>query len=247
MTVNYTYSKKALGDQSSEAAEIFATEAPAGVYTLDPSHADLSFRVNHLGFSLYTARFTQFTAQLQFDPANPAAMSVTATIDPQSLVLPSPPEGFLNTLLGPEWLDAARFPKITFRSTSVEHTGGSALQITGNLTLHGVTRPIILDATFNGGYAGHPYDPNGRVGFSARGSFKRSDFGIAMGIPEPGSTMGVGDDLEVIIEAEFTGPPLAAIALAYCSQGEEVVSVNQGPETSALLQTSHCDAPARYL
>ncbi|MBB5187872.1 polyisoprenoid-binding protein YceI [Zhongshania antarctica] len=64
------------------------------------------------------------------------------------------------------------------------------------------------EATFNGGYAGHPLDPHGRIGFSARGMFKRSDFGISIGIPAPGSTMGVGDDLEVIIEAEFTGPPL---------------------------------------
>ena len=205
----------ALADQSSEVAEPFATEAPAGAYNIDPSHADLSFRVNHLGFSLYTARFTQFTAQLQFDPANPTTMSVTATIDPQSLALPAPPEGFLKTLLGPEWLDAAQFPQITFRSTNVEYTGGNALRITGDLALHGVTKPIILDATFNGGYAGHPYDPRARVGFSAQGTFNRSDFGIATGIPEAGSSMGVGDNLEVIIEAEFTGPPLPAVALSH--------------------------------
>lgn len=197
-----------VANQDQTPAKAFTTEAPAGAYTLDPSHADLSFRVSHLGFSVYTARFAEFTAELYFDPATPTAMRVNATIDPRSLVLPSPPEGFLDTLLGPQWLDTAQYPLISFRSTGVETGAGRALRITGDLTLHGVTKPVVLDATFNGGYAGHPLDPHGRIGFSARGMFKRSDFGISVGIPAPGSTMGVGDDLEVIIEAEFTGPPL---------------------------------------
>ena len=92
-------------DQTTVAIEPFATEAPAGAYHVDPSHADLSFRVNHLGFSWYTARFTNFSADLHFDPLKPAEMNVVATIDPRSLVLPSPPEDFLDTLLGPNgWM-----------------------------------------------------------------------------------------------------------------------------------------------
>jgi len=67
-----------------------------------------------------------------------------------------------------------------------------------------------LNATLNGGYAGHPMDPRARIGFSAKGVLKRSDFGVAYGIPEPGSNMGVGDNVDVIIEAEFNGPPLAS-------------------------------------
>lgn len=73
-----------------------------------------------------------------------------------------------------------------------------------------IARPLTLAAIFNGGYAGNPYDPNGRVGFSAHGSLTRSDFGIAYGIPAPGTTMGVGDEIQIALEAEFTGPPLAA-------------------------------------
>ena len=85
------------------------------------------------------------------------------------------------------------------------------MQITGTLTLHGVTRPMVLEATYNGGYAGMPdRDPHARVGFSAHGAFKRSDFGIAFGIPAPGTTIGVGDAIDFSIEAEFTGPPLPA-------------------------------------
>ncbi|MEN3950514.1 YceI family protein [Iodidimonas sp. SYSU 1G8] len=182
---------------------------PGGAYTLDKAHASLTFSVNHLGFSWYTARFAEFDAKLRFDPADVSAASVEATIDPNSLELPSPPPGFTETLKGPEWLDTAKYPTITFKSTKVEPTGEQTARITGDFTLHGVTRPVTLEATFNGGYAGHEMDPNARIGFSATGSFNRSDFGIAYGVPAPGTTMGVSDQVKVVIEAEFTGPPLA--------------------------------------
>lgn len=184
--------------------------APAGSYSLDKSHASLVFRINHLGFSNYTGRFGDFDANLSFDPAAPAAAQVTATVDARSLELENPPAGFVAQLLGSEWLDAGQFPTITFRSTKVERTGASTALITGDFTLHGITAPITLEATFNGGYAGHPMEPQARIGFSATGTIRRSVFGIAAGIPAPGTTMGVGDLVAVAIEAEFTGPPLAA-------------------------------------
>ena len=92
----------------------------------------------------------------------------------------------------------------------MELTGANRFRIHGQLTLHGVTRPVVLEAKYNGGYAGHPYDPQARVGFSAQGTFKRSDFGVSYGIPAPGSSFGVGDEITVILETEFTGPALAA-------------------------------------
>lgn len=189
------------------AAANTAIGVPAGAYALDKTHASLSFRVDHLGFSNYTARFKEFDAHLQLDPSALERSSVNVTVDVNSLDLDRPPEGFLAELLGPNWLDAERFPTITYRSTSVEPTGPNSLRITGDLTMHGVTRPVVLDASFNGGYAGHPMDPNARVGFSARGTLNRSEFGIAAGVPEPGSKMGVSDAVEVIVEAEFNGPP----------------------------------------
>ena len=194
------------------ATEAPVPELPAGTYKLDPAHASLLFRVDHLGFSKYTARFTDWDAQMQLDPANPATAQLTAEVRARSLSLERPPEGFEDTLRGPEWLDAGKYPAITFKSTAVTPTGPRAATITGDLTLHGVTKPVTLNAKFNGGYTGHPMDPNARVGFSATGSFKRSDFGVAYGVPAPGTTMGVSDAVEVIIEAEFTGPPLAAAA-----------------------------------
>ena len=189
-------------------------DIPAGDYTLDKSHATLVFRVSHLGFSRYTAAFADFDAKLRFDQSNAGVSAVEATIDPKSLTLPAPPAGFLAELTGPQWLNAATYPSITFKSTKIETTGPDTGKVTGDLTLHGVTKPVTLDVTYNGGYAGHPMDPHARVGFSAKGTFKRSDFGIAYGVPAPGTTMGVGDEVEVTIEAEFSGPPLAAAPAA---------------------------------
>ncbi len=184
-------------------------DIPAGDYTLDKHHATLVFRVSHLGFSNYTAAFADFDAKLHFDQNNAAASTLEATINPKSLTLPAPPEGFLAELTGPQWLNAATYPAITFKSTKIETTGPDTGKVTGDLTLHGVTKPVTLDVTYNGGYAGHPMDPHARIGFSAKGTFKRSDFGVAFGVPAPGTTMGVGDEVQVAIEAEFSGPPLA--------------------------------------
>src|SRR5215467_13675893 len=113
-------------------------------------------------------------------------------------------------------LDTAKFPQIVFKSEEVRMTGARSMEIAGTLTLHGVTRPMVLEATYNGGYAGMPdMDPQARVGFSAHGSFKRSDFGISFGVPAAGSTVGVGDVIDFSIEAEFTGPPLVVPAGAH--------------------------------
>lgn len=183
---------------------------PAGTYHLDKPHATLLFRVNHLGFSSFTGRFAQFDATLDFDPRKPAAARVEVSIDPRSISTDNAPEGFLDMLsTGKEWLDAGEFATMRFVSTRVEVVSPSELRVHGDLTLRGVTRPLVLATHFNGGYASHPFDPAARVGFSARGTLKRSEFGMTAGIPAPGSTFGVGDEVQVVLEAEFTGPPPA--------------------------------------
>ena len=186
---------------------------PAGAYALDKAHTSVTFRVSHLGFSHYTARFSQIDGKLKFDPAHPAAMSVEATIDPMSLELNAPPKGFHEQLMGKGWFEAAQFPKIVFKSTKVEPTGANTARVTGDFTLHGVTKPVVLDVTYNGGWTANAYDGD-RVGFSAHTVLKRSAFGISQGIPAPGTTMGVSDDVDVSIETEFgagkPGSPAAA-------------------------------------
>lgn len=184
--------------------------APAGAYTTEKVHSSMIVRLSHLGYSQFTARFTTWDAQLQFDPANPERSQVNVTIDPRSIASDNPLPGFIDQMRGTQFLDAAQFPNITFRSTRVERTGPNTANITGDLTLHGVTKPVTLEARFNGGYEGMQLDPHARIGFSAHGAFKRSDFGMRFGIPAPGTNMGVGDDVSVIIETELTGPAWTA-------------------------------------
>jgi polyisoprenoid-binding protein YceI len=189
------------------------TKAPAGAYEIDPTHTNLTFKLSHLGFSNYTAKFAKVEGKLNFDPANPAAMTVEATIDPASLELNAPPKGFHEEIIGKGWLDAGAFPAITFKSTKVEPTGANTANVTGDFTLHGVTKPIVLAVTFNGGWPPNAFD-GARIGFSAKGALKRSDFGVGAGLPPPGTNFGVGDQISVAIETEFhsgkpTTPPPA--------------------------------------
>lgn len=194
-------------------------EAPAGTYTSDPNHTSVTFRANHLGLSNYTARFVESDITLDIDPANPSEARVAATIDPTSIRTDFPgdyrgthagtPFNSFDEALAQDanWLDAGDHPEITFQSTSVTPTGPTTATVEGNLTLKGVTRPVTLEATYNGSMAQHPGAGAGAIGFSARGTIKRSEFGITFGIPPEGSTMGVSDDIEVVIESELLQQP----------------------------------------
>ena len=186
-----------------------APNLPAGEYTLDKPHASLTFTVSHMGFSHYTARFTSFDAHMTLDPARPEKAQLTATIDPLSLELNAPPKDFHDELEGKDWLDAKLTPQWTFTSTKIVKTGAKTAKLTGDFTMHGVTKPVTFDVTFNGGYPGMAgMDPHARIGFSAHGMLKRSDFGVKAGIPAPGTNFGVSDAVTIAIEAEFTGPAL---------------------------------------
>jgi polyisoprenoid-binding protein YceI len=198
---------------AADVAPASAAVVPAGAYTLEKSHATLIFKVNHLGFSNYTARFKKFDATLQFDPAKIAASQLAATVDTRSIETDFPhPEqiDFNAELQKKDWLDSAQFPEMKYVSKRIEMMDKNSMRIHGELTLRGVTKPVLLEAIYNGGYAGHPMDPHARIGFSAQGKLKRTDFGITYGIPAPGTTMGVGDEVTVILELEFSGPPLKA-------------------------------------
>jgi polyisoprenoid-binding protein YceI len=182
---------------------------PAGTYTTDPAHTRLWFIVDHLGFSRYMALFTKVEATLQFDPEKPEAMTVKATVDMTSLETHNPATdyNFNEIVSGADLLNAPEHPLATFTSTKVTLTGEKTADVTGDLTLNGVTKPVTFAASYNGGWGHMPMDPMGaRAGFSLETTIKRSDFGIDFGIPEPGSKMGVGDEVQIFVETEMTNP-----------------------------------------
>ncbi|MGC1487119.1 MAG: YceI family protein [Albidovulum sp.] len=191
-----------------------SSDPPAGTYRLDTAHARLMFSVSHLGFSEYTAFFRDFSAVLVFDPAAPEEMLLEAKVDPASVetLYPDAALDFNAVIAGESFLDAANFPELSFKSTVITLTGTNKAAVKGDLTLHGVTKPVTLRVRYNGGYAGHPLDPGGaRIGFSAEGLLSRSDFGISFGIPAAGTTLGVGDLVTIRIEAEFVNPDVSAV------------------------------------
>ena len=184
-------------------------EAPAGDYAADPTHASVNFKVQHLGLAWYSLKFKTFDATVSFDPANIAASKVTATIKPSDLVI-GYPQDYVKNHPGTKFktweddvanstnlLDGGKFPTITFTSTSVEPSGERSAKVTGDLTLKGVTKPITLDVTFSGETASHYFAKVPAIGFSATGTFKRSDFGMEYlaGV--------VSDDVKVEIEGDF--------------------------------------------
>lgn len=188
-----------------QGATAFAQPAPAaigvpsGTYAIDPTHASVTWKLNHLGLSHYTARFTKFDAKLNFDAAKPENSTLTVTIDPKSVRTDYPfpeKENFDAKIAGEQILNAAQYPEIKFVSTRVERLGADSGKVHGNMTLHGVTKPVVFDVKLVGAKE-HPMRKVGALGFSATTTFKRSDFGIKFLVPM------VGDEVTVQVEAEF--------------------------------------------
>jgi polyisoprenoid-binding protein YceI len=173
---------------------------PAGSYVLDPHHASLVARIKHQGFSFYTLRFTALDAHFDYDPAKADVTKLSVTVDARSIDTATGGDtfgkAFDTELLGADWLDGQRYPAMTFTSTSLDIGDGHAGKVTGDLTLHGVTKPVTLDVVFNGAGKGIPGGET-RAGFSATGTIKRSDFGVTKYVPL------VGDQVQLVIEAEF--------------------------------------------
>ena len=183
-------------------AQSFANPSPAavqpGAYRIEPSHTRVLFSVSHMGFTTWYGDFTGASGTLVLDPAHPDASHLDVAIPMASI---STTNAKLDgELKSPDWFDAARFPTATFRSTSVRVVGQGQADVTGELTLHGVTRPETLRVSFNG--AGqNPLDHAYTAGFEVRGQIRRSEFGVSKYVPL------VGDTVELIISAAFEKAP----------------------------------------
>jgi polyisoprenoid-binding protein YceI len=185
-----------------------AVEVPSGEYALDRYHSTLTVRVSRFGLSNYMLRFNALDGVLNFDADNPERSTVVATVDTTSLdTTYSGDRNFDAELQNSAWLDTATHPTATFRSTAVERTGPNTARVTGDLTLKGATHPLTLDVTYNRSWRQHPLGGSDYlIGFSGRGTFRRSEFGMSELQPRGGAQDGIGDEIELLIEAEFMRP-----------------------------------------
>jgi len=178
-------------------------EAPAGTYVLEKTHASLLWRIRHMGLSNYTARFKRFDVTLQFDPADLSRSSVQASIDVASLETDLATPDFNAELRGEPFFNVAKFPRATFSSKQVTATGPRSLRVQGDLAMLGVTRPVTLDVVLNGSMKSHPFAKVPALGFSGKASIARTAFGLN----PPPIREGVGDEVELVVEAEFLKQP----------------------------------------
>jgi polyisoprenoid-binding protein YceI len=170
----------------------------AETYQLEKSHVDLLFSINHAGFTEKHGSFRDLDAILQYDAEHPEKSQVTVTVKTDSLDTGHAQRD--SDVKSDKFLDVAKYPEMRFVSTKVIPGPKDTLLIQGNLTLHGVTKPLTLHAKLNKS-APNPFDKRPTLGFSATGSLKRSDYGISTYVPI------IGDAIAITIDAEFNRNP----------------------------------------
>jgi polyisoprenoid-binding protein YceI len=169
-------------------------QAPSGAYEADPAHTSVTWRINHLGLSMYTARFSKVAATLAFNAEAPTKSTLEVTIATAAVDTGLPK---FNTEISDKFLGGKANPTIKFVSTAIERTGEDTGKVTGDLTLNGVTKPATLEVKFYGAKVIPLGKPTQRLGFSARTTINRGEWGVDAAKPF------VGDAVELIIETEF--------------------------------------------
>ncbi len=174
-----------------------STALAADPYTIDPSHTQVEFTYSHFGYSHITGHFDKVEGDFLFDAKDPTKSSVQVNIPMDSISVGVP--ALDADLRSDMFFDPAKFPLATFQSTSVTSTGANKLAVAGDLTIHGVTKPVTLDVTINK-IGMHPMRQVAAVGFDATATIKRSDFGVDKYVPN------VGDDVTLHITMEAFAP-----------------------------------------
>ena len=176
-----------------------ATASTRTTWKLDPVHSSVEFRIRHLMVSTVKGHFSGLEGVIEADETNPATATLSVTIDASTInTRDERRDGHLKS---PDFLDIANYPTITFKSTSVKALSKEHLLITGDLTVHGVTREIVLDTEF-GGIGKSPYGTS-VAGFSAETEISRKDFAMTYNATLETGGMLLGDTVKVAIEAEF--------------------------------------------
>ena len=171
-------------------------QAKPVTWDIDTVHSGVTFTIRHL-FSKVSGSFDAFTGTIVYDAENPAASSTQIEIQAKSINTKN--ERRDNHLRSADFFDVEKFPTITFRSTAVKNLGGGKHELTGDLTMHGVTRPVTLAVTFLGAGA---MGGQQRSGFEATGKLNRKDFGIVWNKTLDQGGMMLGDDVEITIGIE---------------------------------------------
>ena len=174
------------------AAATTAFAAPEA-YTLDASHSQIVFSYNHLGFSTTYGMFSGFEGEISFDQENPEASSVSVSMPARSMLTGW--EGRFDHFMSKDFFEASEDEMVSFTSTGIEVTGEKTAKITGDLTLNGVTKSVVLDATLNQ-VGDHPMAGKPWAGFDATTTLVRSDFGLGKFAPY------VSDEVQVQISIE---------------------------------------------
>jgi polyisoprenoid-binding protein YceI len=165
------------------------------IWQLDPPHSAAQFSVRHLGVSTVRGAFTKVSGTLKYDASDVSKSSIQATIDPASVDTRVDMRD--NDLRSPNYLDVKKYPTITFQSKKVEAFGAGKLKVTGDLTIHGVTKEVVLDVDGPSAPIKDPWG-NQRMGASATTKINRMDFGVA------GAPGMVGDDITITLDLEMT-------------------------------------------
>ncbi len=169
----------------------------AETYDIDASHSQVGFRVKHL-VGKVPGRFTTFSGTIDFTPGKPESWKVDAKIDPASINTDN--EKRDGHLKAPDFFDVAKYPEMSFKSTKVTAVKGETAKLHGDLTMHGVTKPVVLDLEI-GGTTTDPWG-NQKAGFSATGKVARKDFGIVWNKSLDAGGLLLGEEVEVSIDVE---------------------------------------------
>ena len=180
-----------------------SAQAAPVTYKLDPGHTMVLFSWSHFGFSHPVADIGISDGTLVFDEKDPAKSSVDVTMPLSNLDTHVP--ALDKHLKEPDFFDADKYPTITFKSTSVQPLGNKKYKVTGDLTVHGVTKPVVLNATLNN-VGTHPMTGQPAIGFNATGMLKRSDFGLGAYVSKPGEPIKVSDEIQINITTEASVP-----------------------------------------
>ena len=164
-------------------------------YVLDSSHSQIVFSYDHLGYSTGTGMFSGFAGEISFDAADPAVSTVSVSFPVKSMLTGW--QARFDHLMSPDFFAATDDEMVSFTSTAIEVTGEKTARITGDLTLNGVTRPVVLDAVLNQ-IGDHPMEGKPWAGFSATTTLLRSDFGLGMFAPFVSDTVSVQMSVEAM-------------------------------------------------